>query len=166
MKTKIFWVGPLIILKLSLLGCAVGTVDTIESDDRATEQSRILIATQNSDFKQAVIQAIRDTLENNSSYMKVIDVKKLPYEPTEDYDAIILVNECMAGRPDPRVESFIDDAPEKEKIVVLTTGRLDSWKPESHRVDAMSSASVMTQAPTIGQSIAEKALEIIRQQNR
>ena len=158
------WVGLLIILKLSLLGCAVGTVDTIESGDRAAEQIRVLIATQNSDFKQAVIQAIRDKLEDNSGYIKVIDVKKLPYESIEGYHAIIILNECMAGRPDPRVESFIDDAPEKEKLIVLITGRLDSWKPESPRVDAMTSASVMTQATTIGQSLADKALAIIRSQ--
>jgi hypothetical protein len=164
MKTKMLWVGFLIILKLALLGCAVGTVDTIESGDRAAEQIRVLIATQNSDFKKAVIQTIRDTLENNSSYIKVIDVKKLPYETTEGYHAVIILNECMAGRPDPRVESFIDDSPEKEKLIVLITGRLDSWKPESPRVDAMTSASVMTQATTIGQSLAEKALEIIKSQ--
>lgn len=164
MKTTMLWVGLLIILKLSLLGCAVGTVDTIESGDRAAEQIRVLIATQNSDFKQAVIQAIRDKLEDNSGYIKVIDVKKLPYESIEGYHAIIILNECMAGRPDPRVESFIDDAPEKEKLIVLITGRLDSWKPESPRVDAMTSASVMTQATTIGQSLADKALAIIRSQ--
>jgi hypothetical protein len=165
MNTKMLLVGLFIFLKLSLLGCAVGTVDTIESGNRATEQSRVLIATQNSDFKQAVIQAIRDTLEKNSSYIKVIDVKRLPHESIDDYDSVILLNECMAGRPDPRVESFIDDTPQKEKLVVLTTGRLDSWKPESPRVDAISSASVITQAPTIGQSIAEKVLQIIHQQN-
>jgi len=164
MKTKILLVGLLIFLKLSLLGCAVGTVDTIESGDRAAEQSRVLIATQKSDFKQAVIQAIRDTLENNSSYIKVIDVKMLPYESTDGYQAVIILNECMAGRPDPRVESFIDEATEKEKLIVLITGRLDSWKPESPRVDAITSASVMTQATTIGQSLAERALEIIRSQ--
>ena len=159
-------VGLFIVLKLSLLGCTLGTVDTIESGNRAAEQSRVLIATQNSDFKQAVIQAIRDTLEKNSSYIKVIDVKRLPRESTDDYDAVILLNECMAGRPDPRVESFIDDSPGKDKLVVLTTGRLDSWKPESPRVDAISSAFVMTQAPTTGQLIAEKAIEIIRQQSK
>ena len=159
-------VGLFIVLKLSLLGCTLGTVDTIESGNRAAEQSRVLIATQNSDFKQAVIQAIRDTLEKNSSYIKVIDVKRLPRESTDDYDAVILLNECMAGRPDPRVESFIDDTAGKDKLVVLTTGRLDSWKPESPRVDAISSASVMTQAPAIGQLIAEKTIEIIRQQNK
>ena len=98
MKTKILLAGVLIILKLSFLGCAVGTVATVESGDRATEQSRVLIATQ------------------------------------------------------------------KEKLIVLTTGRLDSWKLESPRVDAITSASVMTQAATIGQSLAGKALKIIRSQ--
>jgi hypothetical protein len=44
----------------------MGTVDTIESGDRATQKSRVLIATQKSDFKQAVVQEIRDTLEKNS----------------------------------------------------------------------------------------------------
>ena len=164
MKTKILLAGVLIILKLSFLGCALGTVTTIESGDRTAEQIRVLIATQNSDFKQAVIQAIRGKLVDNSSYIKVIDVKKLPNESTEGYHAVIILNECMAGRPDPRVESFIDDATQKEKLIVLTTGRLDSWKLESPRVDAITSASVMTQAATIGQSLAGKALKIIRSQ--
>ena len=133
MKTTMLLAGILLVLKLSLVGCAVGTVSTMESGDRTAAQDRVLVATQNSDFKQAVIQAIRDRLENNSNYIKVIDVKKLPYESLEGYDAVIILNTCMAGRPDPRVESFIDDTTEKEKIVVLTTGRLDSWKPESPR---------------------------------
>jgi hypothetical protein len=165
MNTKLLLAGLFLFLMLPLFGCAVGTVDTIESGNRAAEQRRVLVATQNSDFKQAVIQAIRATLDKNSSYIKVIDVKRLPLESIDDYDAVILLNECMAGRPDPRVESFIDHTPQKDKLVVLTAGRLDSWKPESPRVDAISSASVMSQAPTIGQSIAEKAMEIIRRQN-
>ena len=164
MKTKILLAGGLIILKLSFLGCAVGTVATVESGDRATEQSRVLIATQKSEFKQAVLHEIRSILENNSCYIKVIDVKKLPNESTEGYHAVIILNECMAGRPDPRVESFIDDATQKEKLIVLTTGRLDNWKLESPRVDAITSASVMTQAATTGQSLAGKALKIIRSQ--
>jgi hypothetical protein len=66
MNAKLLMGGVLIIFKLSLLGCTMGTVDTIESGDRATRKSWILIATQKSNFKQAVVQEIRDTLENNS----------------------------------------------------------------------------------------------------
>ncbi len=162
MQAKLLLPMILILFKLSLWGCAAGTVDTIETGDIRTQQSRVLIAAQKSDFKQAVIQEIRNTLENNSSYLKIIDVKKLPHESTTEYHAIIILNGCMAGRPDPRVESFIDDAREKEKIIVLTTGRLDSWKPESPLVDAMTSASVMNRATTIGQTLAGKALDVIR----
>jgi hypothetical protein len=113
-------------------------------------------------FGDMPVRALR--LENHSSYIKVIDVKKLPHESTGGYDAVIILNKCMAGRPDPRMESFIDDTTEKEKLVVLTTGRLGSWKPESPRVDAMSSASVMTQAAPIGKLLAEKALKIVKSQ--
>jgi len=161
MQTKLLLPGLLILFTLSFWGCAAGTLDTIETGDVITQQNRVLIASQKSDFKQAVIQEIRDTLEDNSSYLKVIDVKKLPHESTTDYHAVIILNQCMAGRPDPRVESFIDDAREKEKIIVLTTGRLDSWKPASPMVDAMTSASVMNRATTIGQTLAGKALRII-----
>jgi hypothetical protein len=163
MHRKLLLPGFFILIKLSLWGCATGTVDTIETGDTKTQHGRVLIATQKSEFKQAVIQEIRDTLENNSSYVKVIDVKRLPNESTTEYDAVIVVSECMAGRPDPRVESFIDNARQKEKIIVLTTGRLDSWKPESHLVDAITSASVMNRATTIGQTLAAKALQIIRE---
>ena len=164
MQTKLWLPVLLILLKLSFWGCAAGTVDTIETGDIGTPQQRILIATQKSGFKQAVLQEIRNMLENNSSYLKVIDVKKLPHESTTEYHAVIILNACMAGRPDPRVESFIDDAREKEKIIVLTTGRLDSWKPASPRVDAMTSASVMSRATTMGQTLAGKALDMISAQ--
>ena len=156
--------GLFCILNFTFLSCTMGTVDTVESGNRATQQSWVLIATQKSDFKLAVIHEIRDTLENNSCYIKVVDVKTLPYETTTDYNAIIILNKCMACRPDPRVESFIDNMPETEKIILLTTGRLDSWKPDASEVDAMTSASVMTQSTIIGQSLAGKALKIIRLQ--
>ena len=164
MKAQIIRSGLYLVLMLSLLGCAMGTVDSIESGNNAEQNSRVLIATQKSDFKQAVISEIRDTLESNSCYIKVVDVKRLPNESTQSYHAIIILNECMAGRPDPRVESFIDNVFDKEKLIILTTGRLESWKPESRRVDAMTSASVMDQSKAIGHSIAGKALDIIRSQ--
>jgi hypothetical protein len=166
MKAKLLLRGLLPILSVLFFGCTMGTVDTMETGDRAIQQSWVLIATQKSDFKLAVIHEIRDTLENNSCYIKVVDVKRLPYETTDGYNAIIILNKCMAGRPDPRVETFIDNVPQKEKIILLTTGRLDSWKPDSSEVDAITSASVMTQSTIIGQSLAGKALEIIRLQQK
>ena len=72
----------------------------------------------------------------------------------------------MAGRPDPRVESFIIEVQEKNKVVLLTTGLMDSWKPESPEIDAMTSASILSESSQIAQSIVGKVLGIIQVQRK
>jgi hypothetical protein len=117
-----------------------------------------LIATQNSKFKQTVVSEIYDELNRNSIYMKIIDVKKLKNQSSAEFSAVVIINKCLAGRPDPRVESFIDRAPQKNKIIVLTTGILDSWKPEAPGVDAMTSASVLDKSDQVAKSIVNRVL--------
>ena len=52
--------GCLIIM---LAGCSMKVVDTADTGDRATAEKRVLIATQRSKFKQALISEIKDTLQ-------------------------------------------------------------------------------------------------------
>jgi hypothetical protein len=83
---------------------------------------------------------------------------------TEEYNAVVILNRCMAGRPDPRVESFIDTTEQKDKVILLTTGQLDSWRPDSKEVDAMTSASIMSESAKIAQTIAGKVLMLLNTQ--
>ena len=62
------------------------------------------------------------------------------------------------------VESFIDNIQDKKKLVVLTTGRLDSWRPESPEVDAITSASTMSETGVVASTIADKVMVIINSQ--
>ena len=141
-----------------LVACSLRSVETSESGGLTTSAARILIATENSRFKRAVVSDVRQGLKPGNPYIKVIDVKALRGESTNDYDAVVIVNTCMAGRPDPRAEKFIQDAAEKHKLVVLTTGMLDSWKPDSKEMDAMTSASVMDQAGQVAREIVAAVL--------
>ena len=93
--------------------------------------------------------------------MKIIDVKGLKNQSTTEFSAIVIINKCMAGRPDPRVESFIDREAQKNKMIVLTTGILDSWKPDAPGVDAITSASVLEKSDQIARSISNKVLLLI-----
>jgi hypothetical protein len=161
MKLRLFGNGIVIIYFLILLGCTLKAAETTEVGDRTSPTARVLIATQKSKFKQTVVSEIRNNLVDKVSYVKVVDVKWLPYESADDYHSIVILNRCMAGRPDPRVESFVDDMPDKQKVVLLTTGRLDSWKPDSPEIDAMSSASAMSETAPIARTISDKVLEII-----
>jgi hypothetical protein len=147
-------VGALLLVgAILLVACSLRSVETSESGGLTTSAARILIATENSKFKRAVVSDVRQGLKPENPYIKVIDVKALRGESTYDYDAVVIVNTCMAGRPDPRVEEFIENAAQKHKLVVLTTGMLDSWKPATKEVDAMTSASVMDQATEVARKI-------------
>lgn len=149
------WIGCLLII---LSGCTMKAVDTAYTGDPITAGKRVLIASQNSKFKQALVSEIIDTLQTNAYFIRVIDVKKLKVESATDYNAIVILNRCIAGRPDPRVETFIDNAFPKHRIIVLTTGRLESWKPEAKGVDAITSASNLKESSIIAQKIVNKVL--------
>ena len=124
----------------------------------------MLISTQESKFKRTLVSEIKDTLGDKVYYLKVVDLKWLPNESMDDYSAIVILNRCMAGRPDPRVESFIDNFQDNNKVIILTTGQLDSWRPDSSEVDAMTSASIMSETTRIAQTISSKVLTIINSQ--
>lgn len=151
----------LIFLSLILWGCASPPVETTQSGPVAVSKKRVLIATQNSKFKQAVVSEIRNALNNNSFYIKVVDIKNLRYQGTREFSAVVIINRALAGRPDPRVESYIDNEPQKNKIIILTTGILDAWKPDTEGVDAMTSASVISKSDKIAQKVVSKVLALV-----
>jgi uncharacterized membrane protein len=153
----------LIFLSLVLWGCASPPVETTQSGPVAVLKKRVLIATQNSKFKQAVVSEIRNALNNNSFYIKVVDIKNLRYQGTREFSAVVIINRALAGRPDPRVESYIDNEPQKNKIIILTTGILDAWKPDTEGVDAMTSASVIRKSNKIAKKIVSKVLALVEQ---
>ena len=160
------WRSRLVLfLCLIFCGCTLKTIETIETGDKAAAECSVLIAAQQSRFKDKVVADIKSALKkvrnNHVFYIKVVDLAWLTYESPAQYCAIVLINRCIAGRPDPRVEIFIDDIQDKQKLVVLTTGRLDSWKPASPAVDAITSASTMSEAGTVADAIAAKVMEII-----
>ena len=164
MKIQLWWRGLLIFYLFLFFGCTLKAVDTAETGNKASNDGRVLIATQKSDFKRAVVSDIKEILENKTNYIKVVDVKWLPNESLDDYNAIIIINRCLAGRPDPRVEAFIDNVQDKSKVILLTTGRLDSWEPESSVVDAMTSASTISESNAVARTIATKVLAVINSQ--
>ena len=153
----------MIFLSLWILGCASTSVETTESLPDADIKSSVLIATQNSKFKKEVVSVIRKGLKQNAIHIKTVDIRNLRYESTDEFSAIIIINRALAGRPDPRVESYIDYEPQKNKLIILTTGMLDAWKPDTEGVDAMTSASALDKSDKIANIIVNKVLAIVEQ---
>ena len=107
--------------------------------------ARVLVATQGSAFKDAVVAGVIERLKNRGAYVKVIDVSSLADMREDDWSAIVIVHTWQMGRPPPPVKSFVDGVRERRKLVALTTSGGGDFKLPG--VDAISSASRMADVP-------------------
>ena len=143
-------------LILVLSGCASKPVRTVEFGDMVSSRHRVLIATQESVFKEAVAAEVIDGLERELCHVRLIDVGRLDEESTEDYDAIVIATLCVARHTPRRVERFIDRVREKDKVVLLVTAGSGKCGSRPSQVDAITSASTMNNAVMIAESIIER----------
>lgn len=160
MKDRAFFPLLPVVAALALWGCAAKAVNTTEWGDLKARQ-RVLIATQRSEFKEAVVSRIVEDLEKDLCYVKVIDLKQLKMDSATDYDAIVVVNTCKAWRLTGGASKFVKEFSDKDKIVLLTTAGGEDWKPKSVEVDAITSASKEQKADPVAEEIARKVRKIL-----
>ena len=110
-------------------------------------ERRILIATQGSAFKDAVVAGIVDRLRQRSVFIQVLDVGSLSGVNERDWDAIVLLHTIEYGRAPAAAQAFVDRAERTGRVVVLSTSGAGDFKIEG--VDAISSASRMTDVPAL-----------------
>lgn len=106
---------------------------------------RVLIATQGSAFKDAIVSGIVEHLKRRSAQVSVVDVSALGGVRDADWDAIVVIHTWEMHQPPPAVRAFVDRAPDRRKLVVLTTSGRGDFSLEG--VDAISAASKMVDVP-------------------
>jgi hypothetical protein len=121
---------------------------------------RVLIATQGSEFKDAVVAGVIAHLKARSVYVKVIDVSSLADVNEDNWNAIVLVHTWEMRKPPAAVKQFMDRTRDARKIVDLTTSGSGDFKLEG--VDAISTASVVADAPARAAEVARKVDDILR----
>lgn len=137
-------------------GCAVKTVKTVEIAHFPGFAQKTLIATRDSEFKNAVVSKTSDLLSKEVAYLKIIDIKRLQDESTFDYDAVVIIDACMAWSLSGSVKSFLAGIEERQKIILLATANVGKWNPELYQIDSITSASEMCSVDEIAVTIVEK----------
>jgi hypothetical protein len=122
----------------------MGTARSFEVNDPRA-RSRVLIATQGSEFKDAVVDGIVAHLRGRAVYVKVIDISELAGVDEDPWSAIVLIHTWEMRKPPPAVKAFVDRTRDTSKLIVLTTSGAGDFKMPG--VDAISSASVVADAP-------------------
>ena len=143
-------------LSIVFFGCPA-RMTTMEKGDRNCGK-RILIATERSEFKDAVVQKIVAKSEEEGWFVKATDLRELPEEPTAEYQAVAIVNTCKAGRLSRHVRKVLDVADEQArgKMILLTTAGDEDWQANVPGVDAITSASKEGKADAVAEIMIEK----------
>ncbi|MCP4753025.1 MAG: hypothetical protein GY866_19225 [Proteobacteria bacterium] len=152
-------------IMIVLWGCGAHLLRTTERGNIQNCENRVLIASQDSEFKNSVVTRLEEALEKDACYLKRIDTAYLNDESARNYDAIAIVDAIKMMSIDEEVETFLNNTQDKEKIVVLVTTGRDNREVRLEHVDAISSASNPIKTEKVSNSMIAKVrniLELVR----
>jgi len=118
-------------------------------------ENKLLIATQQSEYKDEITQTITSLLKDKNVYISVIDVTELNKSLINEFDAFILIHTYEMSRPPIMVNQFLENQELKNKVFTISTSGSGDLQIEG--VDGFSSASVILDS----QKEANLALEWI-----
>jgi len=157
---KVLWISG--VVALALLGSLTWYHDHYSMSHAASfevgslgSKPKVLIATQGSRFKDAVVQGLVARLRDRPAYIRVIDVSGLVGIEETDWNAIVLIHTWEYMKPEPQARAFIDRATDRRRIIDLGTSGSGDLRFEG--IDALSSASTMDDVPA---RVAELAARV------
>lgn len=138
------------------------SMETVEGFEVNTPEldQRLLIATQGSPFKKAVVAALVEQLRQRPIYIKVIDVSLLAGVNEVDWTALVLLHTWESWRPPLVVKHFLRRINVPEKVVVLTTSGSGEEKIEG--VDAITASSEMEAVPVAVEGVMARLNPLLR----
>jgi hypothetical protein len=168
MKKRILFAAAAAVCCL-LLSCALPRLFWPQSDAGSHElvygsgEHSLLIAAISTEFKDAVVETIIMSLDDESIAIKTVGLHRLKYEDPGDFDAVVIINACIAWGMDPQVDGYVDKYGDAGNIIVLTTSGDGDWRPGSHgrAFDAIASASDMARVDAVAGEIVEKVKALL-----
>lgn len=103
--------------------------------------TRILVASQGSEFKNGLVAAVCDLLEPLPVYVKVIDVGGLDDIDTAEWDKILVINTAMMNRMSGPARRLVERDEDLNNVLLLVTSGGADFNPAGLEVDALSGAS-------------------------
>lgn len=126
----------------------------------AKTEHHILIATEQSYFKDSVAAILKRTYREEDIAVQRIDISALPEMDPDAYTAIIIIHSLQARSAPEEVKEFIEYTKTgQDKIIVMTTSSDGSYAPEN--VDAITAASKISDARRYANKILERTAVIL-----
>jgi hypothetical protein len=164
LKIVLIIVGAVVVVLFAGFGIYLlaNRQSVIESYDitRAEAEYKVLIASQGSKFKNALVESVTTHLGEKAT-IHVIDVTTLPEVNEAEWDAVVLIHTTEQWKLQPDVKSFLERATDLHKIILVTTSGSGDWKTDDYDVDIITSASKTDELPSLMQEILSKIDSIV-----
>lgn len=137
----------------------------IENDfsEGTAHKVRILIAIHESEFKNAVAKKVTFLLEELTIHVELIGIKYLKKKESENYDAIVIINEVRAWHLNFHTRKFFNKLDEQErKKVIMISSAITDWETKEKDIDAMTVASEMNNVNTLAKKIFKKIIILLK----
>jgi hypothetical protein len=128
-----------------------------------TSAPRVLIATQGSAFKDALVQKLVEHLRSAGAGVSVVDVARLSGASPSEWAAVVVIHTWEMNRPPAPVEAFLRRAGGSPNIVVLTTS--GSGDARIAGVDVISAASRMDDVADRAATLAARIDAVLARPN-
>ncbi len=127
-------------------------------------QTNLLIAGDASEFKDMLRHTIIQTYRTKAN-IRVVNIDKLSQISPQDYDAILIIDTCLAWtRFNPSVRSFLERPAAKERVVWFMTVDDTEEHYQHHGVDAITAASVTTHQQEVATRLTRQLDAILSKQ--
>ncbi|KPJ73587.1 hypothetical protein AMJ52_03460 [candidate division TA06 bacterium DG_78] len=128
-----------------------GVIESYEIT-RAEVEYKVLIASQGSNFKNALVESLTTHLREKAN-INVIDVTALHETDEDEWDAVVLIHTTEQSKLQPDVKKYLDRAQDLPKIILVTTSGSGDWKTDDYDIDVITSASKTDELPSLTQKI-------------
>ncbi|MBC1797309.1 hypothetical protein HCA55_11280 [Listeria booriae] len=120
----------------------IKSMDVIASEElnQSATGSRVLLATQGSNFKNSVMEQVKQDMKNANVHISIVDTTKLDKVKASYYDKIVLFTTVQSDDIPKNVTKFMDDNDDKS-IHIAVTADSNRWDDKPKDVDAISEAS-------------------------
>jgi len=147
LKITLIVIGSIVVIFLIASGVYLvlniqGEAESFEVGSPLLAQ-KVLIASQGSDFKNALVKSLTEHLKEKPIYIKVVDVSALSEVNEDEWDALVFIHTTEKYRLQPNVKEYVDRAKDLSKVMLITTSGSGKWKTKDYDVDIITSASKM-----------------------
>jgi hypothetical protein len=141
---KIIYFSILFFLSTAALFSMGGSEPRFYGDESSPHT--LLIVTESSDFKDALVNRIVNSLEDY--YISIYPLSSLKDHSASDYSAVIIINTAKIQNIDKDIFNFLDTNSSASNLFIITTQDSLDWEPDL-TVEALSTASLEEDIPEL-----------------